>query len=177
MRIVGGTAKSRFIFAPKSRDTRPMTDEARESLFNILGPIDGLRVLDAYAGSGAIGLEAISRGAAHVDGIEIAKEPANTIRRNLKALGFEDSYQVWQQSVGSWVKKHKERIGKYDLIFADPPFDQLRADILELLSQFLELTGLLIVKSNAHKPVPQLVGLQLKQSRTYGESSLTFYSF
>lgn len=175
MRIVGGSAKSRIIQTPKGRDTRPMTDETREAVFNILGPIDGFNVLDAYAGSGAVGLEAISRGAAHVDGVEKAREAVSVIRRNVKDLGFEDSYEIWQQSVEEWAKRHQERIGKYDLIFADPPFDKLDNEALSALAPYIELNGLLILKHSNRINIPAILTLDAVQTRQYGDSAVTFY--
>src|SRR5436190_23867977 len=91
MRIVAGTRRGAKIFAPKGPDTRPTGDRVREAAFNLVGPLDGASVLDLYAGSGAMGLEALSRGAASAVFVESDREACRTIRRNLDKLGLEDA--------------------------------------------------------------------------------------
>lgn len=174
MRIVGGKFRGRQIASPSGNKTRPMTDEMREAVFNILGPIDGAVVLDAYAGSGAIGLEALSRGAAHVDAIEKSRDAARIIRQNVGSLGADNLYQLYEQPVSA-VTKSALASKKYDLIFADPPFSSLNVDVLEQLSKYLTPGGLLILKTPGSTDSPSVSTLKLVDARKYGGSMICFY--
>lgn len=173
MRIVSGQYGGRVIAAPKTAGTRPMTDKVRAALFDSLGDIEGLRVLDAYAGSGALGFEALSRGAAQVDAIESARSPIQAIHSNIKVLNVGWSYSLHQTTVEGWLARTPE--ATYDLILADPPYDQLRSDILEKLGGLLTDNGVLVVSHGARQPVGMLSGLNQISMRTYGDSGITVY--
>ncbi|MBI4100979.1 16S rRNA (guanine(966)-N(2))-methyltransferase RsmD [Candidatus Microgenomates bacterium] len=175
MRIIGGVARGRRILAPEGVKTRPMTDEIKEALFNMLGVVDGLRVLDSYAGSGAIGLEALSRGAASVDGVEQSRLAAEIIRRNLASLGFGDSYRLFEQPIETWLKRAQAKPAAYDLIFADPPFGKLEGAVLNQLAGLLNANGLLIVRYFHKLEQPKPSGTRLVKSRRYGDSVLAIY--
>jgi 16S rRNA (guanine966-N2)-methyltransferase len=121
MRIIGGEARGRRIRAPEGRGTRPMTDRAREATFNMvasLGGVAGWRVLDLYAGSGSLGLEALSRGASHVTFVEADRRAAATLSRNLAELGFADRASVVVAPVLAVVST----LGPARLAFCDPPY-------------------------------------------------------
>src|SRR5687768_1776080 len=117
MRIVAGQLRGREIIAPRGRTTRPMTDRTRESLFNILGDINGFAVLDAYAGSGAVGLEALSRGASHVDAVEKNFQASQVIAKNVKRLGVGERYKLHRVPMEKWLKVNVDKHDSYDLIF------------------------------------------------------------
>src|SRR5919206_4033417 len=120
-RIVAGTLGGRRLTAPPGRDTRPTSDRVREALFSILGPVDGADVLDLFAGSGALGLEALSRGAAHATFVESDREACRTINRNLDKLGLENA-TVLCQNVLTALRADARTGSRYDLVLLDPPY-------------------------------------------------------
>ncbi|HEX2112032.1 MAG TPA: 16S rRNA (guanine(966)-N(2))-methyltransferase RsmD [Gaiellaceae bacterium] len=175
MRIVAGSRKGARIFAPKGRETRPTGDRAREAAFTLIGPVDGARVLDLYAGSGAMGLEALSRGAAHATFVERDRAAAETILRNLDKLRL-DRATVLRDDVPR-VLAAEARAGKrYDLVLIDPPYRML-AGVLPTLSAYLpsvvEPDGLVVVESDAREepglPLPR------RTSRRYGSARITVF--
>ena len=171
MRIIGGTHRGREITTPKGNLTRPMTDRAREALFNILGDISGFRVLDAYAGSGALGLEALSRGAAHATGIESAPAAQAAIKSNLSSLGLEN-YHLYEQTVEHWLATNQ---AVFNIIFADPPYHQADVNIFNQLSTHLEPNGLLVIKYSNRENSPQFNGVELIKVTSYADNKLSFY--
>lgn len=121
MRIIAGTFRSRLLEAPTGLATRPTSDRLRETLFNVLAPrIGGARLLDLYAGSGAVGIEALSRGAASVDFVERAPAALSALRNNLTKLGIKKDFRIHPGSVGGFLRRS---MTAYDLIFLDPPYD------------------------------------------------------
>ncbi len=133
MRVISGSARGRKLLAPDGRDTRPITDRAKEGIFNMLGPIielDDCRVLDLFAGSGSFGIECLSRGAAHVTFVERNRAAAATIQRNLDTLGFADQATVLTAAVESVVRTASQ----VELAFCDPPYaDDVWAGLLPLI--------------------------------------------
>ncbi len=172
MRIIGGQLSGLILKAPATRATRPMTDKVRGALFDALGDIEGLTLLDAYAGSGAVGFEALSRGASSVVGIEAGRNATEAIRQNQSKLGLDWGYRLYPVTVESWLAHQQTE--QFNLIVADPPYDQLKEDVLEKLAQHLQDDGLLIV-SHASKQAPELAGMRVIRAKDYGDSALTFY--
>lgn len=125
MRIIAGTFRSRTLQAPTGLSTRPTSDRLRETLFNVLAPrIAGTRFLDLYAGSGAVGIEALSRGAAEITLVERAPAALKMLRGNLAHLGIGESVSVAQSSVSAFLKKMQgAETAAWDLVFLDPPYD------------------------------------------------------
>ncbi|MEL6341157.1 MAG: 16S rRNA (guanine(966)-N(2))-methyltransferase RsmD [Myxococcota bacterium] len=121
VRIIAGRFRGRRLVTPKHRRTRPTSDRVRESIFSILGDVDGNRVLDAYAGSGALGLEALSRGARSVDAVDRDRAAREAITANARALGVQEQLHF---HVGDTVRLllTKRLGGPYDLVFIDPPY-------------------------------------------------------
>lgn len=175
MRIVGGQLKAREVVAPKSKKTRPITDKDREALFNILGDIEDLRVLDAYAGSGILGFEALSRGASFVDGVELAKGSADTIRKNIKNLALNERYKLYREKVRHWAAANQHMAGQYNIIFVDPPFDEFDPEAINSLSPYADSGGMLVLKHSSKEPAPSIENLNLLESRNYGDTILSFY--
>jgi RNA methyltransferase, RsmD family len=124
MRVIAGTYRSRPLAAPRGLDTRPTSDRLRETLFNILSPrLEGCRFVDLYAGTGAVGIEAISRGAAHVWFAENADSALASLRTNLSALKITGGYTVESRGVGAVLQKLGKLSQQINLVFLDPPYE------------------------------------------------------
>lgn len=150
-----------------------MSDKVREALFNIIGSVDGWRVIDAYAGSGAIGLEALSRGARSVTLIEAASEPLQAIARTIAALGSEETARVIPGKVEGALSRLGD--GEFDLIVADPPYDKLSVNALDGLATKLAPGGVLVVSHASRNAAPELKSMERFDTRSYGDSSLSLY--
>ena len=174
MRVIGGTARGRLLVVPRGTTTRPITDRVKETLFAILAdrPVDAT-VLDLYAGSGAIGIEALSRGATACDFVEIARLAVAAIRENLQRTGMEGGGSVHQEDVVRYLAHLTARA--YDLAFLDPPYEE-RAILapLERLVAHLAPGAAVVVKHHWRTPIPQVPGLTAWRERRFGETSLTF---
>jgi 16S rRNA (guanine966-N2)-methyltransferase len=175
MRIIAGSRKGHTIHAPKGLDTRPTSDRVRENVFNIVAPwVEDARVLDLYAGSGAMGLEALSRGAKSATFMEADPEAVRAIERNLDRLRL----------TGATVLRLDARTGlahevtagrKYDLVLADPPYEMTDYQPLaRYLARVLADDGLFVLESAA-KIEPELPGLAVRTTRKYGSTRVTVY--
>lgn len=121
MRIIAGEFRSRGLEAPAGMATRPTSDRLRETLFNVLAPrMEGAAFLDLYAGSGAVALEAVSRGAARVEAVERAQPALKALQANLRKLGAEKRVRVYAVSLAAYLKR---AAGQFDVVFLDPPYD------------------------------------------------------
>ncbi|HWB23480.1 MAG TPA: 16S rRNA (guanine(966)-N(2))-methyltransferase RsmD [Gaiellaceae bacterium] len=170
MRIIAGTHRGHRIEAPKGFETRPTSDRARESAFNLIGPLDGASVLDVFAGSGAMGLEALSRGAASCVFIESSREACRTINANLDKLQFHGT--VIQQDALRALGAERRT---YDLVLCDPPYDYRdHARLAPLLTRVLAPQGLLVYETAA-KLEPEIDTLTVRTSRKYGAARLTLF--
>jgi 16S rRNA (guanine966-N2)-methyltransferase len=170
VRIIAGTHRGHRIAAPKGRDTRPTSDRVRENAFNLIGPVDGAEVLDLFAGSGAMGLEALSRGAAHATFVESDRDAARTIDANLERLGLHAT--VLRIDAVRALQQERRR---YDLIVCDPPYDYDQARLAPLLGERLAPDGLLVWETSSRGPAPEVPGLRQRTSRTYGSARLTLF--
>jgi 16S rRNA (guanine966-N2)-methyltransferase len=171
VRIIAGSRKGHTIHAPKGRDTRPTSDRVRENVFNILGPVDGANVLDLYAGSGAMGLEALSRGAARAVFVESDGDAVRAIERNLDKLRLQAT--VLQRDALAVLATERT---KYDLVLVDPPYD-MYADLETRLARYLPAVladgGVVVLETDA-RIEPQLP-LEQRTSRKYGQTRVTVY--
>jgi 16S rRNA (guanine(966)-N(2))-methyltransferase RsmD len=178
-RIVAGLYGGRRIAAPPGRDTRPTSDRVREALFGSLGPLDGARFLDLYAGSGAIGLEAASRGAAHVLLVESDPRAARTARDNVTLLGAVRQVTLAVARVDQTLAYGPPGDG-YDVVFADPPYALGEPEITQLLAGLVEHGWLapdatVVVERSRRSPEPAWVpGVTLERSRRYGDTTLWY---
>ena len=176
MRIIAGTRKGARIFAPKGQDTRPTGDRVREAAFNLIGPtVDGATVLDLFAGSGAMGLEALSRGAASAVFVEADREAARTIERNLDKLKLTGATIVPRDSMQALAAEAAAG-RRYDLVLVDPPyrmFSSLQTGLATYLPAVLADDGVLVVETGA-KEEPDLP-LPKRTSRRYGSARLTVF--
>ena len=180
MRVIGGAAKGRRLLAPKGQAVRPTADRVKESLFNILPrDLSGMKVLDLFAGTGNLSIEALSRGAAHALLIDASARSAATIKENLRRLGFEPRSKVWIAPVTRSLRSLARRREMFDYVFLDPPYDEgLATRSLEILAQcnLLRETGTVIIEHSAREPVNPVYGsLQLHDQRRYGDTLLSFY--
>lgn len=176
LQIIGGKHKKRKLKSPQSDRVRPTAGRLREALFNICqNSIEGSCVLDLFAGSGAIGLEALSRGAAHATFVEKSRLSLRIIYQNISALGEENASTVLAGDVFTHVPALKET---YDMIFADPPYgEQLGKRLLDLLDAhffLLKKNGTLFIEER-ELPEVSLKNLKIKQTRTFGHTRLYSY--
>jgi 16S rRNA (guanine966-N2)-methyltransferase len=175
MRIIAGERKGHTIYAPKGRDSRPSSDRVRENVFNIVAPwVEDARVLDLYAGSGAMGLEALSRGAAAVVFLESDAEAVRAIERNLDKLRLTGATVLRADATTGLA--HEATAGrKYDLVLADPPYAMTDYDALaRYLPRVLADDGLLVLESAA-RTEPELAGLAVRTTRKYGSTRVTVF--
>jgi 16S rRNA (guanine966-N2)-methyltransferase len=175
MRIIAGERKGHTIYAPKGLDTRPTSDRVRENVFNIVAPwVEDARVLDLYAGSGAMGLEALSRGAAAVVFVEAELDAVRAIERNLDKLRLTGA-TVIRVGVTTGLAQEASAGRKYDLVLADPPYTMTDYDTLaRYLPRVLADDGLLVLESAA-RTEPELAGLVVRTSRKYGSTRVTVF--
>ena len=174
MRIIAGSHRGQTIFAPKGRDTRPTSDRVRENVFNILGAVDGAVVLDLYAGSGAMGLEALSRGAARAVFVERDGDAVRAIERNLDKLRL--TATVLRQDAVTALAAEAASGRKYDLVLVDPPYE-MYSDIEPQLARYLPVLladdGVVVVETDAR--VEPSLPLEQRTSRRYGAARITVY--
>jgi len=181
MRIIAGEFRGRVLKSPKGLRTRPTSDRLRETLFNIIAPrINGeTRFLDLCAGSGAVGIEAISRGARHATFVDQSRKACGLIEENLDKLAIDESAtEVVMNSAIDFLRH--ENTKNYDIIFFDPPYDDDYHEVLHAISkadsQILNSNGLLIAEHHSKKLLPDEIG-KLRRFRVVrqGESCLSFY--
>lgn len=174
MRIIAGTHRGHTIHAPKGRDTRPTSDRVRENVFNILGAVDGAAVLDLYAGSGAMGLEALSRGAARAVFVERDGDAIRAIERNLDKLRL--SATVLRQDAVTALAAEAASGRKYDLVLVDPPYEMyndIEPQLARYLPALLAEDGVVVVETDAR--VEPTLPLEQRTSRKYGAARVTVY--
>jgi 16S rRNA (guanine966-N2)-methyltransferase len=176
MRVIGGRLGGRSLVAPRGRRTRPTPERVREALFSILAPVEGLRVLDLYAGSGALGIEAVSRGAAELTLVDSARGAVDAIRRNLDAL--EISAELRRQTVRSFLEGARDERRQYDLVFLDPPYrDALRLgpELSAALAPVVAPGARVVFESDRRAP-GELKPLRHVDERRYGDTLIRIYA-
>jgi len=176
VRIIAGSNKGARIFAPKGHDTRPTADRAREAAFNLIGPVDEACVLDLFAGSGAMGLEALSRGAATAVFVENDREACRTIDRNLDKLRLTGA-RVIQQDALRALAAEAAAGRRYDLVLVDPPyqmFSSLQNGLSAYLPAILSDDGLVVLETDSREE-PEIPALRKRTSRRYGAARITLF--
>ncbi len=178
LRVIAGEHRGRRLATPAGRDTRPTADRVREAVFSILGPIGGVEVLDLFAGSGAMGIEALSRGASSATFVDRARPACDCIRANLDALGVSDHARVvcrdWRQALAA-----DHATGRfYGLCLIDPPYSVLARigdAIADALAPIVSPGGHVVVEGPASSPLPTLGVLPVadRTDRTYGSTRIT----
>jgi 16S rRNA (guanine966-N2)-methyltransferase len=175
MRIIAGTHGGRELTAPKGGATRPTSDRVREALFSILGDIGGLRVLDLFAGSGALGIEALSRGAGEATLVDSAAVAVAAIRRNLEALELDAN--VVRQPAERFLHAASRDARQYDLVFLDPPYrdaSTLGRELTSALTPILAPDARVVAESDRRSPLG--LGLTLLDERRYGDTLIQIYA-
>jgi 16S rRNA (guanine966-N2)-methyltransferase len=178
MRLTGGHDRGRRLIAPRGGETRPTAAKVREAIFNILGPPPEGSVLDLYAGTGALGLEALSRGAAHVVFVEREPAPLSALRRNIKELGFDDRATILASDVCSGLRRLAGKGNRFSWIFLDPPYAKETAGVLAELSgsDLLATCAVVVLEHDRRHRPPESVGcLFLTDRREYGDTELSFF--
>ena len=176
MRIIGGTLRGRTVEAPRGVLSRPPLAIIRESIFNILGPtIEGKAVLDLFAGSGSLGIEAISRGAGRVEFVDAARRCVEMIERNTESLGISDRTTVVRSDALEFIRGWKD--GAFDLVFMDPPF--LSGKVSEMLgvldvSAMVGERTLVIARIHWREQVTVPEGFHVARRRKFGDSLVLF---
>jgi 16S rRNA (guanine966-N2)-methyltransferase len=184
MRITGGIFRSRALRAPRGQATRPTSDRVREALFGILasaGVVEGARVLDLYAGTGALALEALSRGAVQATLVESSREALAALRANVASLGVADRVRIMASDVRAVVRRNDLAGAPFDLVLADPPWALVDSGAApHALAALVRGEGVspsatLVLEHAARSPAPDIEGLALAETRPYGDTALSFY--
>lgn len=173
MRVISGRLGGRNFGSPHGHRTHPMSDKMRGAIFGVLGDIKGLTVLDAFAGSGALAIEAISRGAKSSVAIEVDKGAHSVITANIKELGIDDQIKAVRAFTGAWSTRNQAQM--FDLIFVDPPYDNVPYRDLKSLPRHLTTDGTLVLSWPGKAEPLKFEDLSLVLSKDYGDSSLHFY--
>ena len=175
MRIIAGTLKGRRLTAPTWEGLRPTSDKLRETLFNVVAPrIGGARVLDGYAGTGALGIEAISRGAAHVTFVERDRRAQALIEGNLAHCGIAGGYVIIRDSVVRALSDLDGRL--FDLVLLDPPYDQPADEPIAAAGRRLAPDGLLVLEHARRVSAPASAGVLVRTRQLMsGDSALSLF--
>lgn len=173
MRVIAGRLGGRNFESPKTQRTHPMSDKVRGALFNALGDLSGLTVLDAFAGSGACSIEAVSRGAVEVLAIDIDPEAVKTMAANVRALDLEAVITVRRKNISGWSRNNQHQ--QFNIVLADPPYTDIRPDVLERLTVHVAADGLFVLSWPGGEPVRMFAGFEIISHKTYGDAQLVFY--
>lgn len=181
MRVIAGSARGHPLKVPRGRATRPTAARTREALFNILGGlVRGSRFLDLFAGSGAVGIEALSRGAALAVFVERDPRAVRVLRENLARTRLETRAEVLALDAGAALRLLGRQGRRFELVFADPPYGNgFPGPLLDLVVRhgLLASAGLVILETCKRNPLPETEGvLRLVRHRRYGDSVLAFYA-
>ena len=173
MRIIAGNKGGRGFQSPNGHKTHPMSDKVRGAIFNSLGDIEGLTILDAFGGSGALSFEALSRGAKSALIIESDKNAQKTIEDNITELDFQSGAKLIKASANAWLSTSDDSL--FDIIFLDPPYQDLQVPLLQRLITKLSLNGIVVLSWPGSQEPPLFNGLKIAQQKQYGDAQLVFY--
>ena len=174
LRVISGKFGGRNLDTPTNSRTHPMSERIRNALFNSIGSeLEGARVLDAFAGTGAVGFEALSRGAASVLFIERDHVAQSVLRNNVKTFGVENSTTIISSTVSNWLSTQNGEL--FDIIFADPPYGDLQLATVSRLTALLKPKGLMVLSHTGRSEVPIQTGIVVVDNRSYGNACLTFF--
>jgi 16S rRNA (guanine966-N2)-methyltransferase len=174
--VIAGSFGGRTLVVPRGRATRPTSDRVREALFSVLSDVHGDRVLDLYAGSGALAIEALSRGAAQATLVDSSGPAVDAIRRNLEALGIEA--EVVRQTASRFLERARDGARQYDLVFIDPPYrraSSLGPQLTAALAPVLATGARVIAESDRRSPLELELEQGLLDERRYGDTLIQIY--
>ncbi len=182
MRVIAGTNKGRRLYTPRAHHLRPTSDRVREALFSILGNrLMKSRVLDLYAGTGAVGIEALSRGATHVTSVESDREALELLRRNMQICHVGDKITTRAQAVEWFLRNSDQWDAPYDIVFADPPYSDAE-ECASLLSEpqsqdLFNADAWLVIEHATRTTLSRSIGrAQFLRRYRYGDTTLSVYS-
>ena len=174
IRIVAGELGGRFLTSPGKVSTHPMSERARSAIFSMLNSsVKDVRVLDAYAGTGALGIEALSRGASETIFIESDRVVAKVIQENVDLLGLSEKSIVINTTVNNWL--NTSDTDEFDLIFADPPYHRPQFSTIHKLFGLLKVGGIMILSHSGRGGTPDKTGIVVVDNRSYANACITFY--
>lgn len=174
MRVIAGELGGRLFEAPQGHVTHPMAERVRGALFNSLGDLSGKTVLDAFAGTGALGFEAISRGAKRAVLIEKDRRAQQTIMQNIQQLGLEDRVVLVRAGAHTWSETHTDEL--FDIVLCDPPYDKMQLSTVSDLVRHVNKNGLMVLSYPGRESAPTVNGVVVvDKSKSYGDAALAFY--
>lgn len=174
MRVISGRLGGRMFDSPRGHRTHPMSEKIRGAIFNMLGDIRGLRFFDAFAGTGALTIEAISRGAKHVTAVEIDMEAFKTIMQNVKALEIDEQVKLHRKDAKSWSRNNKD--AQFDVVLIDPPYDAVPYTLLHKLATHAKPGGIVIYSLPPdHDFKLSTQDYSLEVDKAYGDATLLVY--
>lgn len=174
MRVIAGRLGGRLFNSPGTDRTHPMSDKIRGALFNTLGDINDLRLLDAFTGSGALAFEAISRGASHVTALDVDDNAITTVTKNAAQLAIGSELKPIRTSVAGWLHTTLSA-AKFDVVVCDPPYDDPQLALIAELAECVKPVGLLVVSLPAGVDLTLSSAYELVAAKTYGDACLYFY--
>ncbi|WP_208920186.1 16S rRNA (guanine(966)-N(2))-methyltransferase RsmD [Paenibacillus uliginis] len=182
MRVVAGRAKGRPLKSVPGMGTRPTTDKVKEAIFSMIGPyFDGGTVLDLFAGTGGLGIEALSRGMERAVFIDMEPKSIDTIKANLKSTGFEPCAEIYRNEAGRAIKALEKRKYIFDLVFLDPPYRMKNGDVLmtEMATRGLLSAGALLVLEyeSSYSYTEGINGFCHLRTAKYGETTVSIYEY
>lgn len=173
MRIIAGRFGSRMFDSPGTHHTHPMSDKMRGALFNALGDLQGLTVLDPFGGSGALSFEAISRGAASAIVLDSDKAAQRTIQQNIRTLDLAGRIKLVRAAAGAWRKTSSSP--PFDIVLCDPPYNDLQPTLLTELTMCVKPGGIFVLSYPIHQAAPRFDSLEQIKQQAYGDAQLIFY--
>lgn len=173
MRVISGSLGGRIFESPHGHRTHPMSEKMRGAIFGALGDISGLSVLDAFSGSGALAIEAVSRGAAEAMAVEVDKGAHAAIVSNMRNLGLNDKVKVTRAYAGAWSTRHQAQY--FDVILLDPPYDKPPYRDLDRMPRHLKRGGIMVLSWPSRADPMHFKGYESIKTKKYGDSQLIFY--
>ncbi|MBI4034279.1 RsmD family RNA methyltransferase [Candidatus Saccharibacteria bacterium] len=174
MRIIAGYLGGRTFHEPHGHKTHPMSEKIRGALFNALGDVENLSFLDAFAGSGGLSFEAISRGAGHVIAIDTDRAAHKVLDQNIEQLKLKDKMKAIRANAAGWSSHNPDK--RFDIVLLDPPYDQLQTSLLQtLISRHVKPGGLAALSFPGTEAIPDFDGAEVASDKNYGDAQLIFY--
>ena len=173
MRVIAGSLGGRRIKSPSGHKTHPMSDKIRGAIFNMLGDVSGLSLLDAFAGSGAVGIEAISRGAQHVTAVDSDKNAHQAIVENINELKISNSVKAIKANVSSWSDNNPDKL--YDILICDPPYNKIQPKLLNSLGRHVKSGSLAVYSLPPNSNFQPDLEFTEIAAKDYGDAAIVIY--